>query len=126
MKTGATSLELDVTYSFSGDGNDVELASVCLGERRLPKALGERLIEWLGGKAQNQLVDEAWANAEEETDGKEYLDLGAFAFFNKPFKLEEIEDAVERAIARHDELAGIKQNEAAAKTEPPPNTGVSN
>lgn len=67
MKSGATSLELDVTYSFTNDG-DADLESVCLGTRRLPTALGKRLLEWLGSKTQAQLVDECWANAEEETD----------------------------------------------------------
>ena len=67
MKSGATSLELDVTYTFTGDG-DADLESVCLGSRRLPTALAKRLLEWLGSKTQTQLVDEAWANAEDEAD----------------------------------------------------------
>jgi hypothetical protein len=67
VKTGASSLELDVTYSFTNDG-DADLHSVCLGSRRLPVQLANRLLEWLGTKTQQQLVDEAWANAEEETD----------------------------------------------------------
>ena len=36
--------------------------------------------------------------------GQEVIEMGAFAFFAKPFKLEEIEEAVDRAIARHQEL----------------------
>lgn len=67
MKSGATSLELDVTYSFTADG-DADLSSVCLGLRRLPTPLAKRLLEWLGSRVQDQLVNEAWANAEEETD----------------------------------------------------------
>ena len=34
--------------------------------------------------------------------------LGAFAYFTKPFQLEEIESAVERAIAHHQELISAK------------------
>jgi len=34
--------------------------------------------------------------------------LGAFAYFTKPFQLEEIESAVERAIAHHQELVNAK------------------
>ena len=40
-----------------------------------------------------------------ETDPQVILDMGAFAYFSKPFKLDEVEDAVNRAVARHDELA---------------------
>jgi two-component system response regulator AtoC len=36
--------------------------------------------------------------------GEEVMEMGAFAFFHKPFKLEDIEDAVERAIAYHHQL----------------------
>ena len=39
------------------------------------------------------------------SDGESLMDMGAFAYFTKPFKLEDIEDAVTRAIARHQELA---------------------
>jgi YesN/AraC family two-component response regulator len=39
--------------------------------------------------------------------GHEVLEMGAFAFFTKPFRLEDIEDAVDRAIALHKELAGV-------------------
>ena len=43
--------------------------------------------------------------------GREVLEMGAFAFFHKPFNLDEIEEAVERAIAQHQELAGLDQQE---------------
>jgi len=42
---------------------------------------------------------------ENRADGQELLDLGAFAYFAKPFKLEEIEAAVDQAIAQHQKLA---------------------
>jgi two-component system, NtrC family, response regulator PilR len=40
----------------------------------------------------------------EEDAAKELLRLGAFAYIAKPFQLEEVEDAVVRAIARHHEM----------------------
>jgi len=43
----------------------------------------------------------------EEYDAQEIIDAGAFAFFSKPFNLEEIETAVDRAIARHGELTSV-------------------
>jgi len=39
--------------------------------------------------------------------GHEVLEMGAFAFFTKPFKVEEIEEAVDRAIALHQELLNV-------------------
>ena len=67
MKSGATSLELDVTYSFSDEG-DTESVFVCLESRRLPQGLAERLLEWLDRGTQDRILDEAWDNAEPEND----------------------------------------------------------
>jgi DNA-binding NtrC family response regulator len=36
--------------------------------------------------------------------------MGAFAYITKPFQLEDIEDAVTRAIARHQELTTVPQD----------------
>ncbi len=63
--------------------------------------------------------------AENEVDGKELLDLGAFAYFNKPFKLEEIETAVERAIERRQELMSANQSKDTAASEESPDTDAS-
>ena len=41
----------------------------------------------------------------EEAAAKELLRLGAFAYIAKPFQLEDVEDAVVRAIARRHELS---------------------
>lgn len=41
-----------------------------------------------------------------DADREELLKLGAFDFFPKPFVLEEIEDAVRRALGYRDELKG--------------------
>ena len=38
-------------------------------------------------------------------DGKSLVEMGAFAYLTKPFQLDDIEDAVARAIERHQELA---------------------
>ena len=40
----------------------------------------------------------------DKKDAEELLESGAFAYFAKPFQLTEIEEAVKRAIARHQEL----------------------
>lgn len=67
MKTGATSLELDITHSFTADG-DATLVSVCVDGRKLPQQLAERLLLVLSRADQTRIVDECWENAEEEAD----------------------------------------------------------
>ncbi len=48
-----------------------------------------------------------------DIDAKALTEIGAFAYFSKPFKLEEVEDAVARAIARHQELTSAGDDETA-------------
>jgi DNA-binding NtrC family response regulator len=43
-------------------------------------------------------------------DGKSLLEMGAFAYLTKPFQLEEIEETVTRAIAKHQELAAATEH----------------
>jgi DNA-binding NtrC family response regulator len=38
------------------------------------------------------------------SDGKSLMEMGAFAYITKPFRLDDIEDTVTRAITRHQEL----------------------
>ena len=38
------------------------------------------------------------------SDGKSLVEMGAFAYLTKPFRLDEIEEIVTRAIAQHQEL----------------------
>ena len=44
------------------------------------------------------------SGASDKRDAEELLELGAFAYLAKPFELIEIEEAANRAIARHKEL----------------------
>ena len=44
-----------------------------------------------------------------EIDPQVITNMGAFAFFSKPFDLDDVEDAVVRALARHSELASAAQ-----------------
>ena len=45
------------------------------------------------------------------SDGESLMSLGAFAYITKPFQLDAIEDAVNRAIARHQELCESQSNQ---------------
>ncbi len=43
----------------------------------------------------------------DEDAARNLLNLGAFAYIAKPFKLEDVESAVVRAIARNQELKAV-------------------
>lgn len=38
-------------------------------------------------------------------EGKSLVEMGAFAYFTKPFQLDDIEESVNRAVAHHQELS---------------------
>jgi two-component system response regulator AtoC len=99
---------------------DIETYDAVLTDIYMPGLSGRDLLKYIQAKHPNTpvIVITGMMNAEDETDGQEYLRLGAFAFFNKPFKLEEIEDAVDRAINRHRELAGPAQSEKPLEPKP--------
>jgi DNA-binding NtrC family response regulator len=50
-------------------------------------------------------------NADEDA-AKELIEMGAFAYLTKPFQLEQVEDAVNRAITRHHELLDSSHKDA--------------
>ncbi|HEY8186776.1 MAG TPA: response regulator [Pyrinomonadaceae bacterium] len=106
---------------------DIETYDAVLTDIYMPGLSGRDLLKYIQAKHPTTpvIVITGMMNAEEETDGREYLNLGAFAFFNKPFKLEEIEDAVERAITRHRELARVAPSEKPTENEPPPDAEIS-
>ena len=107
---------------------DIETYDAVVTDISMPGLSGRELLKYIQAKhpATPVIVISGMPNAEEgEVDGRELLDLGAFAYFSKPFKLEEIEDAIERAIVRHQELASVDQSEDTTESEPPPDTDTS-
>lgn len=115
---------------------DIETYDAVLTDISMPGLSGRELLKYIQAKhsATPVIVISGMFSAEDEVDGKQFLDLGAFAYFTKPFKLEEIEDAIARAVAKHQELAGAEQKKAAGvdqtgattANEPPPDTDESN
>ena len=107
---------------------DIETYDAVLTDIFMPGLSGRDLLKYIQAKhpATPVIVITGMLNAEDEADGKELLDLGAFAYFTKPFKLEEIEAAVERAIERHQELASVDQSDEITESEPPPDTDLTN
>ena len=87
---------------------DVETYDVVLTDISMPELSGRELLKHIQQKHPTTPVI-VISGLSNEGDAKELLDLGAFAYFAKPFKLEDIEAAVERAIARH--LVLTKKNQ---------------
>lgn len=48
----------------------------------------------------------------DEEEAKSLMEMGAFAYFTKPFRLEDVEAAVVRAIARRQELTKAQESPA--------------
>ncbi len=46
----------------------------------------------------------------DEEEAKSLMEMGAFAYFTKPFRLEDVEAAVDRAIARRQELTNAPES----------------
>lgn len=88
---------------------DIETYDAVLTDISMPGLSGRELLKYIQAKHPTTPVI-VISGMPEGADGKELIDLGAFAYFTKPFQLDEIEDAVARAIARHQELAGANQN----------------
>lgn len=88
---------------------DVETYDVVLTDIAMPDLSGLELLKHIQAKhpATPVIVISGLAD---EADARALINMGAFAYFAKPFKLEDIEDAVDRAIARHQELATQDQS----------------
>jgi len=97
---------------------DVETYDVVLTDISMPGLSGRELLRYIQAKHTATPVI-VISGIPDRDDGKELIDLGAFAYFNKPFQLEEIEEAVDRAIARHRELAGADQSVNASEPSAP-------
>src|SRR6185295_10998047 len=83
---------------------DMETYDVVLTDLSMPGLNGRELLRYVHTKHSTTPV--IVISGEPDTNkAKEMLDAGAFAYFAKPFNLDDIELAVIRAISRHHELA---------------------
>jgi len=78
---------------------DIETYDAVLTDISMPQLSGRELLKHIQAKhpATPVIVISGLAD---EADARALIDMGAFAYFAKPFKLEDIEEAVERAIAQ--------------------------
>jgi DNA-binding NtrC family response regulator len=92
----------------------IETYDVVLTDLAMPRLSGRDLLSHIQAKHPTTPVI-VISGMFEKDDAQEIIDAGAFAYFAKPFNLEEIEAAVDRAVARRQELsvedtAGEKNN----------------
>jgi DNA-binding NtrC family response regulator len=83
---------------------DIETYDVVLTDISMPGLSGRQLLNYIQAKHSATPVIVISGMAEGD-DATEIINAGAFAYFSKPFQLDEIEAAVVRAISRHQELA---------------------
>jgi DNA-binding NtrC family response regulator len=87
---------------------DIETYDVVLTDISMPGLSGREILKYIQEKHPATPVI-VISGMPDGGDGQALIEMGAFAFFPKPFKLEEIEEAVDRAIAHY---------QAAAKADP--------
>jgi DNA-binding NtrC family response regulator len=82
---------------------EFESYDVVLTDMAMPGLSGDQILKRVQMQHPHTPVIVISGNSDEDT-ARNLLDMGAFAYISKPFKLEEVESAVVRAIARHQEL----------------------
>jgi DNA-binding NtrC family response regulator len=88
---------------------DVETYDAVLTDINMPGLSGRELLRYIHAKHSNTPVIVISGMSPDEGDASEMIAAGAFAYFGKPFNLDEIEQAVDRAISRHQELKAETQ-----------------
>jgi two-component system response regulator PilR (NtrC family) len=83
---------------------EIETYDVVLTDLAMPRLSGRDLLSHIQAKHPTTPVI-VISGMFEEDDAREIIDAGAFAYFAKPFNLEEIEAAVDRAMVRRQELS---------------------
>jgi len=82
---------------------ELETYDAVITDIAMPGLGGEELLKRVQEKTPTTPVIVISGVADREA-AKKLLEMGAFAFFTKPYELEDVEVAVARAIARHQEL----------------------
>ena len=82
---------------------EFESYDVVLTDIAMPGLSGEEVLKRVQVQHPHTPVIVISGNSDEDT-AKNLLKMGAFAYISKPFKLDDVESAVVRAIARHQEL----------------------
>ncbi len=87
---------------------ELETYDAVITDIAMPGLGGEELLKQVQEKTPTTPVIVISGVADRET-ARKLIEMGAFAYFTKPYDLEDIEVAVARAIARHQELLAKAQ-----------------
>ena len=98
---------------------EIETYDAVLTDLSMPGLSGRELLNYIQDKHPSTPVI-VISGMPDGGYGREVIEMGAFAFFHKPFNLDEIEDAVARAIALHQDSVGLDQEENQPENSPPP------
>lgn len=90
---------------------DVETYDVVLTDLSMPGLNGRELLRYVHAKHTNTPVIVISGDVD-EGKANEMINAGAFAYFAKPFNLDDIELAVIRAISRRQELTGQQSEQS--------------
>jgi DNA-binding NtrC family response regulator len=96
---------------------EFETYDVVLTDIAMPGLTGREILKRIQEAHPTTPVIVISGNSEAEA-AKELLDMGAFAFIAKPFKLEDVESTVVRAIARNQELTKAAKHSSNSVVEP--------
>jgi DNA-binding NtrC family response regulator len=88
---------------------DIENYDAVITDISMPGLSGREILKYVQAKQPSTPVIVISGNPD-GTDGESMVGMGAFAYITKPFQLEDVEDAVTRAIARHQELTTVPQD----------------
>jgi DNA-binding NtrC family response regulator len=89
---------------------DMETYDAVITDITMPGLSGRELLRYIQAKHSATPVI-VISGLLDGGDSEALLEMGAFAFFRKPFRLEAIEEAVERAIASRGEVANVEESE---------------
>ena len=88
---------------------DIETYDAVLTDISMPGLSGRQLLDYIREKHTATPVIVISGQADEAA-ANELMDAGAFAYFAKPFNLDDVETAVTRAIAAHEESVRSAQS----------------
>jgi DNA-binding NtrC family response regulator len=84
---------------------ELETYDVVITDIAMPGLGGEGILKWVQKKIPATPVIVISGVADREM-AKKLIEMGAFAYFTKPYELDDLEEAVARAIDRHQEMPG--------------------
>jgi DNA-binding NtrC family response regulator len=89
---------------------DIESYDAVITDISMPGLGGREILRYIQEKHPATPVIVISGVPDSNHDGPSMTEMGAFAYFTKPFNLDEIEDVVARAVTRHQELISAPQS----------------